>query len=106
MMLAMGPRKVARHLSMGPRASCSLSFLWRSILDLADVSGEGVGLLNAESLGGAGAMAGNCAPGKFDGSESEPEWLTWIELVSRITRCNSARMSAACWKRSLRSFSS
>src|SRR5229473_4302109 len=103
-MLAMGPRKVARYLSIGRRASCSFSFLWRSSFELEDVSGDGAGLLNAESLGSAGAIPGDCAAGESDGSE--PEWLTWIELVSRRTRCNSAHMSAACWKRSLRSFSS
>ena len=71
MMLAMGPRKVARYLSMGPRASCSFSFLWRSTSELDDVSGEGAGLLNAESLDTAGAIAGNCVAGEADGAESE-----------------------------------
>src|SRR5947209_17657847 len=100
MMLAMGPRKVARYLSMRPRASCSFSFLWRLTSELEDVSGAGAGLLEAESLDTAGVMAGNCIVGEANGSGLESRSRT--EAVSRTTHCNFARMSAACWKSRLR----
>ena len=57
---------------MGPRASCSFSFLWRSTSEFEGVGVEGAGLLKAESLDTAGAMAGNCVVGEADGIESEP----------------------------------
>ena len=104
MMPAIGPRKVARYFSTGFSASPCFPSVSSFTLELEDIGFEGAGVLAAESLETTAGTAGKSVARVSSGSGSES--VTTIDVMSRSTRCNSARMSAACWKRSLRSFSS
>src|SRR5260370_22737106 len=63
----------------------------------------------AATVGVGTAADGPDAGGGADNAITSSGTLCWavrLESVSRLRRCKSARRSAACWYRSLRSFSS